>query len=138
MTAAELKDWLPIVFERANSATSLWNIEIATILGIIAFVAAGGDLAKDGRVRALLAGGFVVMAGLNLSAMVSVTEQRTLLIDFMLSIKADATADLLKGLTTTSQFFFLQFGPLQVPPIWLVLTCHLVPDAFILLFLTLY
>jgi len=35
----EEKDLLPIIFERSNASTTLWNIEFAVILGAITFMA---------------------------------------------------------------------------------------------------
>jgi len=136
MAEPDLKDWLPIVFERANAATALWNVEITAILGIIAFVAAGGDLARHGYVRALLAGGFVVMAALNLSGLIAVNEQRAALVDFVRSLHGGRTDALLAAWSEPT--FVLgpfKIGPLLIPPTWLLIVSHLVPDAFVLWFL---
>jgi hypothetical protein len=40
----EAKDLLQILFERSNATTTLWNMEIAVVLGLIAFLGTAGDM----------------------------------------------------------------------------------------------
>jgi hypothetical protein len=40
----ELKDALTILFERFNAAVTVWNFQIAVLLGLIAFLAAASGV----------------------------------------------------------------------------------------------
>jgi len=131
----ELKDWLPIMFERANATAALWNMQIVVVLGLIAFMASAGELARNRSVLALLTVGLVVMAGLNLSAQISVTEQRLILLRFIGTLEDRAiSGGLVSDLTDPSHFPY----PLQVAPMWLVIALHVTVDAAALLFVWIY
>jgi hypothetical protein len=43
----ELKDLLPILFERFNAATTLWNLLVTVLLGFFVFVGAGPSALKS-------------------------------------------------------------------------------------------
>ena len=51
MDFSELKDFLPILFERFNSTLTLWNFQMAVILGLIGFLAAARVILRDWRLH---------------------------------------------------------------------------------------
>lgn len=79
----DAKDWLPILFERSNATSTLWNIEIIAILGIVAFLAGAGSKLSHRGIRVAILVGYWVMAAFNLFALVEVTEQRAVLADLV-------------------------------------------------------
>jgi hypothetical protein len=119
------KDWLPIVFERSNAATTLWNMQIVVILGLIAFLAGAGKLVARRPVKPALILGFLVMVWFNLSALVDVTKERDALITFLRTTPDFASSSKL-------------LDPLYVPPVWRVRLLHLTMDAMVVLFIWRY
>jgi hypothetical protein len=124
----DVKDWLPIVFERSNAAETLWNMQIVVILGLIAFLAGAGKAVAHKPMKLLLIVGFLVMVAFNLCALVDVTRQRHALFEF---------------LTTTPDFasssnVLKLLKPIYVPPEWQVKLLHLTMDAIVVLFIWCY
>jgi hypothetical protein len=123
----EVKDILPIVFERANAASTLWNIEIVTILGLIAFFAGAGKQVNHTFVKLAIVIGFVIMASFNLAALIEVTEQRHALVTLLLT--KDSTI-------FSSESVWV--NPLLIPPVCLVAVLHIVVDILVIIFVLVY
>jgi hypothetical protein len=123
----EAKDWLPILFERSNATSTLWNIEIAVILGLVAFLAAAGRRVDNWPAKLALLAAYLVMAWLNLLALIQVSEQRALLAAFVRTLK---DGDVLAGAGG-----FDLIAPLHVPSVWLVLGAHLTVDVLVCAFI---
>jgi hypothetical protein len=118
----DAKDWLPILFERTNFTGTLWNIELAAIVGIIAFLASAVSRLNWVLTIVLLLG-YWMMALSNLYALYQVIGQRA------------ALAKLILKMDNASQIAEM---PLQVPPLRLVVWGHLATDVLVSLFVWFY
>src|SRR5579863_4366799 len=78
----EVKDMLPIFFERANAAQTLWTLYVTIILGLLAFIGSA-KLTRPKLVASLLSIIFLIFAAVNLSALCAVTAQRLALFGLM-------------------------------------------------------
>ena len=75
----ELKEVLPILFERSSAAQTFWNFEIVVSLGILTVLATAPSFAQSLRVRIVFIVAFLMFAAVNLNSLVWVTEQRIVL-----------------------------------------------------------
>jgi hypothetical protein len=72
----ELKDVIPILFERFNASVSLWNFQMAVILGLLAFLATTSSIVRGERLQFGLAGAYVIFAVINLIVLLQIEGQR--------------------------------------------------------------
>jgi hypothetical protein len=72
----DVKDAIPILFERFNASVSLWNFQMAVILGLLAFLAATSSLVRGVRLQIGLVGAYVIFAGINLTVLLQIEGQR--------------------------------------------------------------
>ena len=123
MDAMGVKDLLPIIFERSNAATTIWNIELALILGIIAALVTAGGLAHHSRIKILITLMFYLASWLNLRALIEVSLQRRVLRDIFETMK-DKNTDVVQQLMNDSYLIPLikfKITPLKVtPPEWIL------------------
>jgi hypothetical protein len=127
----EAKDWLPILFERSNATTALWNVEIVVVLGIVAFVGGAGARLNYPPIKMAIIFGFIVMAVFNLFALIQVTEQRSILYGFLGQINGPSVMTELRNSPAI-------IPPLRVPPVAVVATSHIIVDLTICLFVWFY
>jgi hypothetical protein len=127
----EAKDWLPIFFERSNAMSTLWNIEIVAVLGLVAFLGGAGARLDHRPVKIAIILAFLAMAAFNLSALVQVTEQRAILADFLRHMDSPSV---MPEFQNSSDLV----SPFNVPKVWLVIASHLVVDLIVCLFVWFY
>ncbi len=127
----EAKDWLPIFFERSNATSTLWNIEIVVVLGLVAFLGGAGAKVDHRPTKIAIILAFLVMVAFNLFAIVQVTEQRAILGNFIRQISSPSImADLQASAGIGSA--------LNVPSMSLVITGHILVDFVVCLFVWFY
>ena len=49
----DLKDFLPIIFERYNAVQALWNFQIVVIFGLLGFITTARNTARQTSVKCL-------------------------------------------------------------------------------------
>jgi hypothetical protein len=85
----DVKDYLPILFERSNTAQSLWNFEAVVVLGIIGFLATAGSKANQSWLLLLIIIVFLGFVYFNLSEILKVSHQRETLANAVIPSLAD-------------------------------------------------
>jgi hypothetical protein len=75
----DLKDLLPIIFERNNATQTLWNLQIVVIAGLLGFVTTARNTARQPIVKWILTITYPVFSYVNLDALLSVTKERKIL-----------------------------------------------------------
>ena len=81
----DLKDALPIAFERFNAAVTLWNLQAAVIFALLAFVTGAQRALKSVQIRIALSGAYAGCAAINLLVLLQVEAQRRALDQFVLT-----------------------------------------------------
>ncbi|MDQ6703473.1 MAG: hypothetical protein M3Z96_10420 [Pseudomonadota bacterium] len=136
----DAKDLLPILFERSNATATLWNIEIAVFLGLIAFVASARETMDHWFPKLALTVGFVGMAVLHARSLIEVAEQRRALVDFFRTLSPPVLG------TSPECIDPLYVGPVNlgcIDPLYVgsaneVVAVHLVGDLLVVLFIWFY
>jgi hypothetical protein len=72
----DVKDTIPILFERFNASVSQWNFQMAVILGLLAFLAATSSSVRGMRLQIGLVGAYVIFAGINLTVLLQIEAER--------------------------------------------------------------
>jgi hypothetical protein len=122
----ELKDVLPILFERSNATQTFWNFYIVIALGIIGFFSTAKPVANLKAVQILFTLGYLMFAAVNLLAMLWVIAQRQALAGQALRLITGDQLALLKQ-------SFLFDKDLLSPPSWIFIGIfHLIGDALII------
>ena len=122
----ELKELLPIIFERSNAMQTFWNFQIIVIFGLLGFVTTARATARQASVKVMLTVGYLMFALVNLEALLAVTKQRWILVGAALpklpseGVLADFKAP----------FLFVE-NPLSPPYLVAVIILHLLADAFL-------
>ena len=122
----ELKELLPIIFERSNAMQTFWNFQIIVIFGLLGFVTTARATARQASVEVMLTVGYLMFALVNLEALLAVTKQRWILVGAALpklpseGVLADFEAP----------FLFVE-NPLSPPYLVAVIILHLLADAFL-------
>ena len=75
----DVKDLLPMIFERSNASTTLWNIEFVVILGVLTFIATAKEHAKHWAVKSAVIALFLGAQYFNARALVEVSYHRQIL-----------------------------------------------------------
>jgi hypothetical protein len=75
----ELKDVLPLAFERFNAAVALWNLEAAVIFALLAFLASAPGMLASLWMRGLMTAAYVGFALVNGVILEQVEGQRRVL-----------------------------------------------------------
>ncbi len=102
---------LKLLYDRAGTLNSYWNLYIAVALGAIGLLASGKRFTQDKRIKIVLSVSFVVFALSNLDAILSVNHQRNAILHMIDS-----------GLSSAAQ-------PAAAPPDWQVIAFQLFLDA---------
>jgi hypothetical protein len=74
-----LQDALPIAFERFNAMLTLWNFQLAVILGLLAFVASNPSLLQSTWPKAILSSVYLLFALANVISLLQVGGERRVL-----------------------------------------------------------
>jgi hypothetical protein len=82
----DLKDILPILFERSNAMQTYWNFYIVVTLGIMGFFSTARSIANLIIVRLLFTVGFLGFAVVNLEGILWVVAQRQALANEVLKL----------------------------------------------------
>lgn len=82
----ELKDVLPLLYERFGAFQTLWNLYITIALGVLGFVATAEKASKSKIIRVILIIVFLVFALINLETLVRIREQRSILAELALEL----------------------------------------------------
>lgn len=123
----ELRNLLPIIFERSNATQTFWNFQIVVIFGLLGFITTARATARQASVKMMLTIGYVMFALVNLGALLSVTEQRRILV---LAALAKLPSD---GLLAAFKAPFLIVENALSPPYQItVVIVHLLADAFLI------
>jgi hypothetical protein len=114
-TITDVKDLLPIIFERSNAATTVWNIELALVLAIIAALVTAGALANQWKVKALITFMAYLASCFTFRALIEITLARFILWDLFENINRSA---ILQNLLDEK---FLGMTALRItPPQWIL------------------
>jgi hypothetical protein len=122
----DIKDLLPIIFERSNAMQTFWNFQITVIFGPLGFITTARATARQESVNVLLTVGYVMFALVNLEALMSVTKQRWILVD--VDLAKLPSEELLTAFK--EPFLFVQ-NPLSRPYLVAVIIVHFLADAFL-------
>jgi hypothetical protein len=109
-TITDVKDLLPIMYERSSAATTLWNIELALILGIVAALATEGTLANHAFIQSLITAMLFMVTFFNFRGLIEISLQRYILRDLFYRITTD---DILKRSVTDQ---YLRITALTITP----------------------
>jgi hypothetical protein len=106
---------------------TLWKIEIAVVLGLLAFIASAGTTTVNRTMKLALSGGFLIMALINAEAQIKVAEQRRALVDYFRALNPPVLAD-------SSGWI----DPLYVTPVIRVVCLHAAIIVLVVLFIWFY
>jgi hypothetical protein len=90
---AEVKDLVTMYFERENAMQTLWQIYVAIIIGLLAFLGAIPSAVKKLYIPFVLTIGFVAFAAVNGDAIYDVAHTRHLLCNIISNAKAQSTEE---------------------------------------------
>ncbi len=116
--ASDLKETLTLFFERANSSQTLWNLDIAVTLGLLAFLATVKPRSRAIKISYLLAAGYIIFALSNLGALLRTFDQQRVLGAAVEAVLRSDPANNLSALAkncTDDANFIAQLIPLGKP-----------------------
>jgi hypothetical protein len=119
-----LKDLLPIIFERSNAMQTFWNFQIVVIFVLLGFITTA-RVASQPSVKVIMTIGYVIFALVNLEALVSVTEQRKILVAALAELPNDGLVNALEAP------FLMVETPLSPPHRIFVIIVHSVADILL-------
>jgi hypothetical protein len=131
-TITDVKDLLPIIFERSNAATTTWNIELVLVLGIVAALVTAGTLANQWVIKSLITVAAVLVSTLTFRSLIEITLARYILRDLFRKIIHD---DTLQKLDTEK---YLGMTALRVTPLKWIIIAYLAGAVLLAAFIWAY
>jgi hypothetical protein len=131
-TITDLKDLLTIIFERSNAATTVWNIELVLVLGIVAALVTAGALANQWLIKLLITVTAVLVSGLTFRSLIEITLARYILRDLFRKINHD---EILQKLDSED---FWGMTALRITPLKWIVIAYLAGAVLLAGFIWLY